>query len=60
MSYEIMGIRTALEVGVDWQGLSIFRHTARVFSNISQAEGLRAALQWRDGPFEDYSARPRE
>lgn len=59
-AYEIMGIRTALEVGVDWQGLSTFRHTAGVFSDISQAEGLRAALQWRDGPFEDYSARPRE
>ena len=59
-AYEIMGIRTALEVGVDWQGLSTFRNTAGVFGEISRAEGLRAALQWRDGPFEDYSARPRE
>ncbi len=59
-AYEIMGIRTALEVGVDWQGLSTYRNSAGVFGEISQSEGLRAALQWRDGPFEDYSARPRE
>ena len=60
-AYEIMGIRTALEVGVDWQGLSTFRPTAGGIQRdlAGRAEGLRAALQWRDGPFEDYSARPR-
>lgn len=59
-AYEIMGMRTALEVGADWQALSTFRSGAGEFANISREEGLRAALQWRDGPFEDYSARPRE
>jgi enoyl-CoA hydratase len=57
-AYEIMGIRTAMDVGVDWQVLSTYRNTAGEFGKISREEGLRAALQWRDGPFKDYSARP--
>ncbi|MDP7225199.1 MAG: enoyl-CoA hydratase-related protein [SAR202 cluster bacterium] len=59
-AYEIMGIRTAMDVGVDWQVLSTYRNTAGEFGKISKEEGLRAALQWRDGPFKDYSARPRD
>jgi enoyl-CoA hydratase len=59
-AYEIMGIKTALEVGVDWMVLSTYRDTAGEFGKISVEEGLRAALQWRDGPFSDYSARPRD
>jgi len=59
-AYEIMGIRTAMEVGVDWQVLSTYRNSAGEFGRISQDEGLRAALKWRDGPFSDYSARPRD
>ena len=33
----------------------------RVFEDaaqIAKEEGLKSALLWRDGPFEDYSARP--
>ena len=59
-AYEIMGIRTAMEVGVDWQVLSTYRNSAGEFGRIFQDEGLRAALKWRDGPFSDYSARPRD
>lgn len=59
-AYEIMGMRTALEVGADWQALSTYRPGAGEFGRISSEEGLKAALQWRDGPFEDYSARPRD
>ena len=57
-AYEIMGIRTAMEVGVDWQVLSTYRDSAGEFSWIAKEEGLKSALLWRDGPFEDYSARP--
>ena len=59
-AYEIMGFRTALEVGVDWQALSSYGNSTGAFREKVRAEGLRAALQWRDGPFQDYSARPRE
>ena len=59
-AYEIMGFRTALEVGVDWQALSSYGNSTGRFREKVRAEGLRAALQWRDGPFGDYSARPRE
>ena len=59
-AYEAMGIRTALEVGADIQALSNHRPSAGEFGRISREQGLRAALQWRDGPFGDYSAAPRE
>ncbi|MQF82920.1 enoyl-CoA hydratase [SAR202 cluster bacterium AD-802-E10_MRT_200m] len=55
-SYEIMGIRASLEVGADIQALSNFRERAGEFRRISVEQGLRAALEWRDGPFGDYSA----
>jgi len=59
-AYEIMGMRTAMEVGVDWMVLSTYRENGGEFGRISAEEGLRAALKWRDGPFSDYSARPRD
>ncbi len=59
-AYEIMGFKTALEVGADWQALSTYRNTAGVFRELNREAGLRAALAWRDGPFGDYSARPRD
>ena len=50
-----MGIRASLEVGADIQALSNFRERAGEFRRISEERGLRAALEWRDGPFGDYS-----
>jgi enoyl-CoA hydratase len=58
-SYEIMGMRTALNVAADWQGLSNYRKTLQQFFAVSAEKGLKEALLWRDGPFEDYSAKPR-
>lgn len=58
-AYEIMGFRTALEVGADWQALSGYRESGGEFARISREQGLRAALLWRDGPFGDYGAAPR-
>ena len=53
-AYEIMGIRTALSVGTDIQALSMHRTSMPNFFNILREKGLKAALEWRDGPFADY------
>ncbi|MSQ32808.1 MAG: enoyl-CoA hydratase [Dehalococcoidia bacterium] len=53
-AYEVMGIRTALYAGADIQALSSIRPQGGVFNAISAERGLKAALQWRDGPFADY------
>ncbi|MEO6043005.1 MAG: enoyl-CoA hydratase-related protein [Tepidiformaceae bacterium] len=51
-TYEIMGFRTALQTGWQWHALSgHVRPGAGEFGRISAAEGLRAALAWRDGAF---------
>ncbi len=51
-SYEIMGFRTALGTAWQWHALSSrLRPRAGDFGRISREEGLRAALEWRDGPF---------
>ena len=55
-SYEIMGMRTALEVGADTQALSRYRPSAGDFNKMAKEMGLKAALQWRDQAFGDYSA----
>ena len=59
-AYEIMGYRAAMEVGVDWQALSSYGSSRNVWKEKVRSEGLKAALLWRDGPFGDYSARPRD
>ena len=51
-SYEIMGIRTALNTGPQWHALSSrLRPGAGEFGRISNERGLKAALSWRDAPF---------
>ena len=51
-AYEIMGIRTALATGWSWHALtSRLRPGAGDFGRISREQGLKAALEWRDGPF---------
>ena len=52
--YEIMGIRTSLAVGGDMQTLSAMRPGGGEFGRIAREKGLKAALDWRDGPFGDY------
>ena len=58
-SYEIMGIRTAMNVGADWQGISVHRESKDDFIQASFDKGLKEALLERDGPFGDYSAKPK-
>jgi enoyl-CoA hydratase len=52
-TYEIMGIRTALATGAQWHTLSSsrFRPSGPRWGDIVNEKGLRAALEWRDGPF---------
>ena len=52
--YEVMGFKAALLVGADMQALSSFRESAGEFTKIANEQGLKAALDWRDGPFRDY------
>ncbi|HJN53144.1 MAG: enoyl-CoA hydratase-related protein [Pseudomonadales bacterium] len=52
--YEIMGIRTGLMSGTDVEALSKHRPAASEFGRHVREEGLKAALEWRDGPFGDF------
>ncbi|HZQ35379.1 MAG TPA: enoyl-CoA hydratase-related protein, partial [Dehalococcoidia bacterium] len=51
-TYEIMGFRTSLNTAAQWHALSgQLRPGAGEFGRISREQGLRSALEWRDGPF---------
>jgi enoyl-CoA hydratase len=51
-AYEMMGFKTALATGWQWHALSSrLRPGAGDFGRISREQGLKAALDWRDGPF---------
>ncbi len=53
-SYEIMGFRTALSMGWQWHTLSgHVRPGAGDFREAMNEGGLKAALEWRDGPFKE-------
>ncbi len=54
--YEIMGIRTGLMSGTDVEAMSKHRPAAGEFGRRVREEGLKAALEWRDGPFGDFRA----
>ncbi len=52
--YEVMGMRTGLMVGTDVEAMSKHRPSAGEFGRHVREEGLKAALEWRDGPFKDF------
>ena len=62
--YETMGIRTALASGTEIQALSGQRAAASEWGRRVREDGLKAALEWRDGPFRDfrgaYDSAPKE
>ena len=62
--YETMGIRTALHSGTEIQALSAQRAAAKEWGRRVREDGLKAALEWRDGPFRDfrgaYDSAPKE
>ena len=62
--YETMGIREALHSGTEIQALSSQRKAAAEWGKRVREGGLKAALEWRDGPFRDfrgaYDSAPKE
>ncbi len=52
--YEMMGIRNGLMSGTDVEAMSKHRPAAAEWGERMREGGLKAALEWRDGPFEDY------
>ena len=52
--YEVMGIRTALWSGTELQALSAYRPASGEFGKRVREDGLKSALEWRDGPFQDF------
>jgi enoyl-CoA hydratase len=52
-----MGIRTGLWSGTELQALSSYRPAAAEWGRHVREEGLKAALEWRDGPFRDFRGR---
>ena len=56
-TYEIMGMRTALYAVTPWHHASHkTRPNALEFRRIAQAEGLKAAVKWRDEAFKEIDA----
>ena len=62
--YETMGIREGLHSGTEIQALSSARDAMGEWGRRVKEEGLKAALEWRDGPFRDfrgaYDSAPKE
>lgn len=52
--YEAMGIRSGLMSGTDVEAMSKHRPAAQEWNRRLRDEGLKAALEWRDGPFRDF------
>ena len=52
--YETMGIREALHSATEIQALSSGRAAAAEWGRRVRDDGLKAALEWRDGPFRDF------
>jgi enoyl-CoA hydratase len=62
--YESMGIVSGLRSGTEIMGLSAQRAAAAEWGRRVREDGLKAALEWRDGPFRDfrgaYDSAPKE
>ena len=62
--YETMGIRQGLHSGTEIQALSSARAAGAEWGRRMRDDGLKAALEWRDGPFRDfrgaYDSAPKE
>ena len=52
--YEQMGIRTGLMSGTDVEAMSKHRPAAQEWNRRLREDGLKGALEWRDGPFRDF------
>jgi enoyl-CoA hydratase len=52
--YEAMGIRQGIMSGTDVEAMSKHRPAAQDWNKRLREQGLKAALEWRDGPFRDF------
>jgi enoyl-CoA hydratase len=52
--YEAMGIRGGLMSGTDVEAMSKHRPAAQEWGRRLREDGLKSALEWRDGPFRDF------
>lgn len=52
--YEVQGFRTGLWSGTELQALSSYRPAAGEWGRRVREEGLKAALEWRDGPLRGF------
>ncbi len=56
-TYEMMGMRTALQAATQWHYASHkSRPNAKKFREIATKDGFKAAVQWRDGAFKEIDA----
>ena len=59
-AYEVMGVASAQTLGPILDGLMRNTPDALEFIRRAEADGVRAAVADRDGPFGDYSQAPAE
>ena len=58
-AYEIQGMKTHMALGPQWHALSgRFRPGAGEFGRITETDGLKAAIAWRDRAFEGLDPTP--
>ena len=58
--YENMGIYSSVHSSTDLDAAGLYTSQSYMWSDKMQNEGFKEALAWRDGPYQDYSATPRE
>ena len=59
-AYEVMGLRSTQTLGPILDGLMRNTPDALAFIARAEADGVRATIEDRDGPFGDYSQAPAE
>ena len=58
--YENMGIYSSVHASTDLDAAGTFTSQSYMWSDKMREGGLKEALAWRDGPYQDYSAAPRD
>lgn len=63
--YENMGIYSSIRSSTEFDAMSLFSTQSyawqdRVQKSIADGHGIHDALEWRDGPYGDYSAAPKK
>lgn len=56
-AYEAMGYLDSISVGVEFDAMAHLTRPAEEFRRIAREQGLKAAVRWRDEPYEQESLR---